>query len=175
MNQSDFPWHEGPPPHIGWWNASVHIGGDKCDPFIGAPDCWRWWDGHTWGQPYQPGQTVYRYEHTAWNERVAEIRWNTSYPENALVPRVNPLLRRNRLIVEAIQKAHRCKLEGNEDGAVWWRLQAKVLHAASKAREPGEGTVTTRAMRGRMKKPKPVLVTLDEIAQARDRQREMMT
>lgn len=31
-------WHSGPPPHIGWWPASVSR----------APDALRWWDGEMW-------------------------------------------------------------------------------------------------------------------------------
>lgn len=31
-------WHSGPPPAVGWWNASR-----SKDPYI-----WRWWDGKKW-------------------------------------------------------------------------------------------------------------------------------
>lgn len=31
-------WHKGPPPHIGWWNASLHF----------DLNAWRWWDGENW-------------------------------------------------------------------------------------------------------------------------------
>ncbi len=33
-------WAEGPPPCVGWWNASV----------VRDPDCRRWWDGKCWSR-----------------------------------------------------------------------------------------------------------------------------
>ena len=33
-------WHSGPPPHVGWWNASFD--------FVKGNNDWRWWDGKCW-------------------------------------------------------------------------------------------------------------------------------
>lgn len=76
---SDAPrtWNSGPPPHVGWWNASAcHI-----------PDIWRWWDGIQWSdesvdhckivapRPYRGSRP---------------ILWTDYWPEGARVPRVDP-------------------------------------------------------------------------------------
>lgn len=76
-------WHKGPPPHVGWWNASRY----------GHLANWMWWNGSEWscsvgecadakraGQisalknPYQDGSIV----------------WTDYWPENARVPRIDP-------------------------------------------------------------------------------------
>jgi hypothetical protein len=76
-------WHKGPPPHIGWWNAS----NGKVNIF------WRWWNGKHWSEPCFSGDcanTAARYakiKHQGWPE---EIEWTNYYPKNARVPRINP-------------------------------------------------------------------------------------
>lgn len=73
-------WFKGPPPHIGWWNAS-----NNCNR--GA---WRWWDGTFWSFPYSPDTPSIdaHPEHDIYSHPA--IHWNHTYPENARVPRINP-------------------------------------------------------------------------------------
>lgn len=74
-------WHSGPPPHVGWWNASNAR-------WTGQ---WRWWDGVQWSDWAGPS-------YTAKDARAAVLRldydggieWSDYYPEGARVPRVNP-------------------------------------------------------------------------------------
>ena len=80
---SDRIWHKGPPPHVGWWNASaMHLN-----------DCWRWWDGQIWSEPAYPHQSANSAAVCAdlTSERSHEsIHWTDYYPENARVPRIDP-------------------------------------------------------------------------------------
>ena len=75
-------WHKGPPPHVGWWNASVGQ----------SPTCWRWWDGVQWSMAALAGcATLYAVKmaaHPKCGDGVVE--WTDYYPDNAVVPRVNP-------------------------------------------------------------------------------------
>ena len=75
-------WHKGPPPHIGWWNAS------HCR----FESIWRWWDGKCWSNwatIMASSEFAARYaEQKASNQ--SNIEWTHYYPENARVPRVNP-------------------------------------------------------------------------------------
>ncbi len=74
-------WQSGPPPHVGWWNASA-----EC-----SIDVWRWWDGKHWSaavfsedrKATVSGLSQRKTEH-------AGIRWNDRWPENARVPRIAP-------------------------------------------------------------------------------------
>lgn len=78
----EMEWHSGPPPHVGWWNASeVH-----------DPDEWRWWDGKWWSIPQYPDDLTKMAEVAAtWPETLGTpIKWRHYYPENARVPRINP-------------------------------------------------------------------------------------
>lgn len=76
-------WHKGPPPHVGWWNAS--IAGDLW--------VWRWWNGKHWSDAAYEGDSLLYVENAAakpavlWKE---DIEWTDYYPENARVPRINP-------------------------------------------------------------------------------------
>ena len=74
-------WHSGPPPHVGWWQASV---GDY-------EDAWRWWNGVHWSS------SSYPWEEASYASRKATVRtksryinWNDYYPKNARVPRIKP-------------------------------------------------------------------------------------
>ena len=74
-------WHAGPPPHIGWWNASA----------ARSDNGWRWWNGEDWSR-------------IVWNDTTAvdagkysklaavdpHIEWTGYYPRNARVPRIDP-------------------------------------------------------------------------------------
>lgn len=76
-------WKKGPPPHVGWWNAS------KCK----QPNIWRWWNGCRWSE--------FAFEHETPKEAaaiaarksygwLASIEWTDYWPENARVPRIKP-------------------------------------------------------------------------------------
>lgn len=75
-------WHKGPPPHVGWWNASVNR----------DPESWRWWDGLEWSMAAFPEDE----ERVAAREAFAKtttnslIEWTTYWPKNARVPRIKP-------------------------------------------------------------------------------------
>ncbi len=79
---SERTWHKGPPPHIGWWNASR----------IGATDCWRWWDGGCWSAPVWDGGGACYAGVTAKikDPEQSIIEWSDYWPENARVPRIDP-------------------------------------------------------------------------------------
>lgn len=77
-------WHSGPPPHVGWWNASA---GDY-------EEIWRWWDGECWSDPAYSTQDA---DVAQWSalcparySAQSRIRWTTYWPENARVPRIDP-------------------------------------------------------------------------------------
>ena len=74
-------WHNGPPPHVGWWNAS----------WCRLETSWRWWDGKTWSLAATP---KYSAEDAAGVSEQpyhqSDIEWTDFYPENARVPRVGP-------------------------------------------------------------------------------------
>lgn len=78
---SERTWHKGPPPHVGWWNASR----------IGATDCWRWWDGSHWSVVAVPDDPD---DEVAWSAATptehGSILWTDYWPENARVPRIDP-------------------------------------------------------------------------------------
>lgn len=74
-------WHSGPPPYVGWWNASN----------IKNPRLWRWWDGSTWSLPVRGSDSreeVGRAVKTA--AYVQHIHWNDYWSADARVPRLAP-------------------------------------------------------------------------------------
>lgn len=75
-------WHKGPPPHIGWWNASLHF----------DPKAWRWWDGEQWSMSPNISLSADRAGAVASNKAPSEwpIQWSDYWPEGARVPRVDP-------------------------------------------------------------------------------------
>lgn len=76
-------WRDGPPPHIGWWNASVNRG----------KHVWRWWNGKAWGLPtscWASRGCIQAYDAEQRAKRQADIQWNDYWPENARVPRMRP-------------------------------------------------------------------------------------
>ena len=75
-------WHSGPPPHVGWWNASV----------LEVEDFWRWWDGQAWSRIAQEyNDAVYAGMQASMATTSQQgIRWTDYYPANARVPRVKP-------------------------------------------------------------------------------------
>lgn len=77
-------WHKGPPPHIGWWNASLGRGSQA----------WRWWDGKKWSIPANPSMSpqtaVKRAKYKSHDEVQRSIEWTDYWPENARVERKAP-------------------------------------------------------------------------------------
>lgn len=77
-------WKSGPPPHIGWWNASLSY----------SINVWRWWDGTRWSIPV--GHTTpahvaaLRAKQASVRSCQKLIRWTNYYPENARVERKAP-------------------------------------------------------------------------------------
>lgn len=75
-------WHKGPPPHVGWWNASA--GRDKRS--------WRWWNGVNWSFCAYSNESLAEAVRTS-NFILTDadgIEWTDYWPENARVPRVKP-------------------------------------------------------------------------------------
>lgn len=76
-------WHDGPPPHIGWWQAS----------FNKNPAYWRWWDGEKWtNAAHESDKASYAASVVSAKYRVAHgcVRWTYYWPKNARVPRIDP-------------------------------------------------------------------------------------
>lgn len=77
-------WHRGPPPHVGWWNAS------KVRDVI----AWRWWSGTAWSVPAYPEysmQNVWRMSRRRLSQtEQRDIEWTWHWPENARVERIAP-------------------------------------------------------------------------------------
>ena len=75
-------WRKGPPPHVGWWNASNRQ----------AEIIWRWWDGQCWSYPanedFSRKQATYGAKIPDGNGY--EVEWTDYYPERARVPRIDP-------------------------------------------------------------------------------------
>ncbi|WP_353191375.1 hypothetical protein [Pandoraea pnomenusa] len=75
-------WHKGPPPHVGWWNASLYQ----------SLDVWRWWDGEQWSSEAYDDEDEQMAEFWARLPSGSQdlIEWTDYWPENARVPRVDP-------------------------------------------------------------------------------------
>lgn len=78
-------WISGPPPHIGWWQASRY----------GGHNIWRWWNGEEWSVPVPPRTrskiAAVRALSLAWGLG-PPILWTQYWPEGARVPRIDPRL-----------------------------------------------------------------------------------
>lgn len=75
-------WHKGPPPHVGWWNASLNQN----------PSSWRWWNGTEWSIAARDTRSAHAaavFARTR-SRLLKDIRWTDYYPANARVPRVAP-------------------------------------------------------------------------------------
>lgn len=74
--------HKGPPPHIGWWNASSY----------GTGYIWRWCDGRQWSIEAVPNDTAQAAAIAATHKGIYQekIEWTDYYPKNARVPRRKP-------------------------------------------------------------------------------------
>jgi len=76
-------WKKGPPPHVGWWNAS----------YFESKNSWRWWNGKKWSIDVFPWDCLVDVAKAAANKARhggIGIEWTTYYPKNARVPRINP-------------------------------------------------------------------------------------
>ena len=80
---TDRIWHKGPPPHVGWWNASR--GRDE--------SIWRWWDRAGWSKasPHSRSADVAGRQ-AKYLAPISQdsIEWTHYWPENAHVPRLDP-------------------------------------------------------------------------------------
>lgn len=74
-------WHKGPPPHVGWWEASWNRNAG----------IWRWWDGYRWSVHVdQHAQAAGALARKKVFVDADEIEWTHYYPKNARVPRIDP-------------------------------------------------------------------------------------
>lgn len=80
--KTDRVWRSGPPPHVGWWIASI------CQ----ALDAWRWWNGKAWSRAAYPEQTAAgaALEARRASVPIERVEWTDFYPANARVPRLDP-------------------------------------------------------------------------------------
>jgi hypothetical protein len=77
-------WNSGPPPHIGWWNASA----------LGSENYWRWWDGNGWSVGVHKDENPSLASRFArFKTRARNVEWTDYYPGNARVPRINPKMK----------------------------------------------------------------------------------
>lgn len=77
--------HSGTPPHIGWWNASV------CDDEY-ANKAWRWWNGEFWSMAaFDTSSATTAHIRAEARMASATVRWSHYWPDNARVPRVDPV------------------------------------------------------------------------------------
>lgn len=81
--EPDREWHSGPPPHVGWWLASV----------AKAPNIWRWWNGEVWSKDVHEAadaDMACAISMRAAIESPTAIFWSDYWPENARVARAHP-------------------------------------------------------------------------------------
>jgi hypothetical protein len=79
--KDDREWHSGPPPHVGWWNASHNKGHDS----------WRWWNGSSWSERVSSYDNAKQARGQAmWVTTDKNIQWTDYWPANARVPRIDP-------------------------------------------------------------------------------------
>lgn len=75
-------WHKGPPPHVGWWEAS----------WSRNTGVWRWWNGKNWGLDVSrsDGRLLIAEAALVKDAWQSSIEWTNYYPKNARVPRIDP-------------------------------------------------------------------------------------
>ena len=80
--KDDREWHSGPPPHVGWWNASTNA----------DPNIWRWWNGTSWSTFCTENMSLSSIArlaaHIEFNQQC--IKWTDYWPANAREPRIDP-------------------------------------------------------------------------------------
>ena len=84
-NADGIIWHSGPPPHVGWWNASTVCNTETWRQI------WRWWDGKCWSASAYPTHSMATVNQMAnWKTDTDYVKWTDYWPENARVPRIVP-------------------------------------------------------------------------------------
>lgn len=74
-------WHSGPPPYIGWWNASTNQNREY----------WRWWNGKVWSHVLCDDDVMPSLKMLSLTfDCPCHIQWTDFWPENARVPRIDP-------------------------------------------------------------------------------------
>ena len=81
-------WHDGAPPHVGWWNVCSHSENDN----------WRFFNGKYWSMVVSDNFTVKNigdclnddFSMNYWRVGETDIKWCDYYPDNARVPRIDP-------------------------------------------------------------------------------------
>ena len=81
--EKNLKWHKGPPPHVGLWLASV-----------GKHNIWRWWNGVAWSHQVSCDSSISTVinlskGHGPYHVQPL-IKWSDYYPEDAIVPRIDP-------------------------------------------------------------------------------------
>lgn len=72
----------GPPPHVGWWQASR----------LGVGSLWRWWNGERWSRGvFNTCSATDAAEYAEVPTNETGIKWTTHWPAGARVPRIDPL------------------------------------------------------------------------------------
>jgi hypothetical protein len=106
-------WHKGPPPHVGWWNASLFresgiwrwwnaslfresgIWRWWNASLFRESGIWRWWNGKCWSvnaiECFMATQAAhFAKRNSSFGFENYSIEWTYYYPKNARVPRINP-------------------------------------------------------------------------------------
>ena len=138
-------WHSGPPPHVGWWNAS---------PFQAAA-WWRWWDGSGWSvSVHESASCVYAGRCAEQRERQSDQRcilWTDYWPENAVaVPVVKdaPVARTKRAIQACGEWLVACLRLGYSQNdldaleVIWWKHHddtGKLIESIDGVKGPEHG------------------------------------
>lgn len=75
-------WYSGPPPFVGWWNASNRL----------AETLWRWWDGEYWSVVVLEGDQLDTVAYCGGiaDQLPGDLMWNDYWPEDAVCPRFDP-------------------------------------------------------------------------------------
>lgn len=135
-------WKSGPPPHFGWWNASRDM----------DSRAWRWWDGVQWSGVTFAGldgsyarQAALQLDHGP----TGSIHWSDYYPEDARVPRIDPSLPVNRVLVEFLNNGNPRLIE------TVWKVMSKREEMAALTPEERDATRahsrTVREMKTRVR------------------------
>lgn len=138
-------WKSGPPPHIGWWNASAVL-------MSPSPHAWRWWDGRKWSFNCQQGDSDEWLKNAIpqkGNYETDKMVWSDYWPENARVPRVDPSDPKNNWIVAYINAS-----VGDTPHQQFWAGRAWAAYDTRQIRADAAAagsTPTVQAMKARVK------------------------
>lgn len=77
-------WRDGPPPHVGWWNASS----------VKNKDNWSWWNGEHWSSlvgNQRNAECAGQWATVHFPHRLlGDVQWTDYWPADARVPRLAP-------------------------------------------------------------------------------------